>query len=211
MEKLVLLKILVFHSLEKIGKNNNLNNLFGIIKLTLNDACEHRKDKMKIDKILFRLSKEIIESNTPNPYLIGIPKRGDLLAQRISKNLLSENFKHDVGSVNYLPFRDDLDESVAKSILDKSPKDRDVILIDDVIYTGRTLRASIEAVIYSGRPKTIALLCLVDRGHRELPNSPTFIGKNIPTNQNEYVSVFLNEIDVEDKVEIKIRGSNSII
>ena len=211
MEKLVLLKILVFHSLEKIGKNNNLNNLFGIIKLTLNDACEHRKDKMKIDKILFRLSKEIIESNTPNPYLIGIPKRGDLLAQRISKNLLSENFKHDVGSVNYLPFRDDLDESVAKSILDKSPKDRDVILIDDVIYTGRTLRASIEAVIYSGRPKTIALLCLVDRGHRELPISPTFIGKNIPTNQNEYVSVFLNEIDIEDKVEIKIRGSNSII
>ena len=211
MEKLVLPKILVFHSLEKIGKNNNLNNLFGIIKLTLNDACEHRKDKMKIDKILFRLSKEIIESNTPNPYLIGIPKRGDLLAQRISKNLLSENFKHDVGSVNYLPFRDDLDESVAKSILDKSPKDRDVILIDDVIYTGRTLRASIEAVIYSGRPKTIALLCLVDRGHRELPISPTFIGKNIPTNQNEYVSVFLNEIDVEDKVEIKIRGSNSII
>jgi len=207
----VLLKILVFHSLEKIGKNNNLNNLFGIIKLTLNDACEHRKDKMKIDKILFRLSKEIIESNTPNPYLIGIPKRGDLLAQRISKNLLSENFKHDVGSVNYLPFRDDLDESVAKSILDKSPKDRDVILIDDVIYTGRTLRASIEAVIYSGRPKTIALLCLVDRGHRELPISPTFIGKNIPTNQNEYVSVFLNEIDIEDKVEIKIRGSNSII
>jgi len=208
MEILVLQKILVFHSLEKIGKNNNL---FGIIKLTLNDACEHRKDKMKIDKILFRLSKEIIESNTPNPYLIGIPKRGDLLAQRISKNLLSENFKHDVGSVNYLPFRDDLDESVAKSILDKSPKDRDVILIDDVIYTGRTLRASIEAVIYSGRPKTIALLCLVDRGHRELPISPTFIGKNIPTNQNEYVSVFLNEIDVEDKVEIKIRGSNSII
>jgi len=208
MEILVLQKILVFHFLEKIGKNNNL---FGIIKLTLNDACEHRKDKMKIDKILFRLSKEIIESNTPNPYLIGIPKRGDLLAQRISKNLLSENFKHDVGSVNYLPFRDDLDESVAKSILDKSPKDRDVILIDDVIYTGRTLRASIEAVIYSGRPKTIALLCLVDRGHRELPISPTFIGKNIPTNQNEYVSVFLNEIDVEDKVEIKIRGSNSII
>ena len=209
MEKLVLLKILVFHSLEKIGKNNNLNNLFGIIKLTLNDACEHRKDKMKIDKILFRLSKEIIESNTPNPYLIGIPKRGDLLAQRISKNLLSENFKHDVGSVNYLPFRDDLDESVAKSILDKSPKDRDVILIDDVIYTGRTLRASIEAVIYSGRPKTIALLCLVDRGHRELPITPSFIGKNIPTNQNEYVSVFLNEIDEEDKVEVKLRGSSS--
>ena len=90
---------------------------------------------MTIDKILFRLSKEIIESNITNPYLIGIPKRGDLLAQRISKNLLSENFKHDVGNVNYLPFRDDLDESIEKSILEISPEDRDVILIDDVIYT----------------------------------------------------------------------------
>ena len=78
---------------------------------------------MTIDKILFRLSKEIIESNITNPYLIGIPKRGDLLAQRISKNLLSENFKHDVGNVNYLPFRDDLDENIEKSILEISPED----------------------------------------------------------------------------------------
>mgnify|MGYP001172221895 FL=1 len=157
---------------------------------------------MTIDKILFRLSKEIIESNITNPYLIGIPKRGDLLAQRISKNLLSENFKHDVDNVNYLPFRDDLDENVEKSILKISPEDRDIVLIDDVIYTGRTLRASIEAVMFSGRPKTISLLCLVDRGHRELPIAPRFIGKNIPTNQNEYVSVFLKEIDEEDKVEV---------
>ena len=157
---------------------------------------------MTIDKILFRLSKEIIESNITNPYLIGIPKRGDLLAQRISKNLLSENFKHDVSNVNYLPFRDDLDENIEKSILEISPEDRDIVLIDDVIYTGRTLRASIEAVMFSGRPKTISLLCLVDRGHRELPISPRFIGKNIPTNQNEYVSVFLKEIDEEDKVEV---------
>ena len=72
---------------------------------------------MTIDKILFRLSKEIIESHTPNPYLIGIPRRGDLLAQRISKNLLNENFKHDIGNVNYLPFRDDLDESIEKTDL----------------------------------------------------------------------------------------------
>ena len=157
---------------------------------------------MTIDKILFRLSKEIIESNITNPYLIGIPKRGDLLAQRISKNLLIDNFKHDVGNVNYLPFRDDLDAKIEKSILEISPEDRDIILIDDVIYTGRTLRASIEAVMFSGRPKTISLLCLVDRGHRELPISPRFIVKNIPTSQNEYVSVFLKEIDEEDRVEV---------
>ena len=74
--------------------------------------------------------------------------------------------------------------------------------IRDSIYTGRTLRASIEAVVFSGRPKSISLLCLIDRGHRELPISPKFIGKNIPTNENEYVSVFLQEIDDVDKVEV---------
>ena len=135
---------------------------------------------MTIDKILYRLSKEIIESNISNPYLLGIPKRGDLLAQRISNNLSGENFKHDLGKVDYLPFRDDLDKNLEKNILDISPENREVILIDDVIYTGRTLRASIEAVMYSGRPKSISLLCLIDRGHRELPITPKFVGKNIP-------------------------------
>ena len=129
---------------------------------------------MTIDKILYRLSKEIIESNISNPYLLGIPKRGDLLAQRISNNLSGENFKHDLGKVDYLPFRDDLDKNLEKNILDISPENREVILIDDVIYTGRTLRASIEAVMYSGRPKSISLLCLIDRGHRELPITPKF-------------------------------------
>ena len=157
---------------------------------------------MTIDKILYRLSKEIIESNISNPYLLGIPKRGDLLAQRISNNLSGENFKHDLGKVDYLPFRDDLDKNLEKNILDISPENREVILIDDVIYTGRTLRASIEAVMYSGRPKSISLLCLIDRGHRELPITPKFVGRNIPTNRDEYVSVFLKEIDNEDKVEV---------
>ena len=104
--------------------------------------------------------------------------------------------------MDYLPFRDDLDKNLEKNILDISPENREVILIDDVIYTGRTLRASIEAVMYSGRPKSISLLCLIDRGHRELPITPKFVGKNIPTNQDEYVSVFLKEIDNEDKVEV---------
>ena len=157
---------------------------------------------MTIDKILFRLSKEIIESNTDNPYLLGIPKRGDLLAQRISNNLLRENFKHDIGKVDYLPFRDDLDKNPKKNNLAISPKDREVILVDDVIYTGRTLRASIEAVMYSGRPKSISLLCLIDRGHRELPISPDYVGKNIPTSRNEKVNVLIAEIDGKDGVEI---------
>ena len=157
---------------------------------------------MEIEKILFRLSKEITESNHQNPLLIGIPRRGDLIAKRISNNLRNFDFSHDLDTVNYLPFRDDINEDIEKTLLTINPLDRDVILIDDVIYTGRTLRASIEAVMNSGRPKLISLLCLVDRGHRELPISPKFIGRNIPTNENEYVSVFLDEIDNIDKIEI---------
>ena len=157
---------------------------------------------MDINKALFRLSKEITESEFSNPLLIGIPRRGDLLAKRLSNNLMQFNYSHDLDTVDYLPFRDDLEKEVEKTNLSFNPQDREIILIDDVIYTGRTLRASIEAVVFSGRPKSISLLCLIDRGHRELPISPKFIGKNIPTNENEYVSVFLQEIDDVDKVEV---------
>ena len=157
---------------------------------------------MDINKALFRLSKEITESEFTNPLLIGIPRRGDLLAKRLSNNLIQFNYSHDLDTVDYLPFRDDLEKEVKKTNLSINPQDREIILIDDVIYTGRTLRASIEAVVFSGRPKSISLLCLIDRGHRELPISPKFIGKNIPTNENEYVSVFLQEIDDFDKVEV---------
>ena len=133
----------------------------------------------------------------------GIPRRGDLIAKRISKNLDELNYAHDIDTVDYLPFRDDLEEEIEKTKLKIDPQERDVILIDDVIYTGRTLRASIEATVHTGRPRLISLLCLIDRGHRELPISPKFIGKNIPTNEEEYVSVFLKELDDVDKVEVK--------
>ncbi|MFL2647722.1 MAG: bifunctional pyr operon transcriptional regulator/uracil phosphoribosyltransferase PyrR [Candidatus Actinomarina sp.] len=157
---------------------------------------------MEIEKTLYRLSKEISESDLSNPLLIGIPRRGDLLTKRISKYLIEFGFKHDIDTVNYRPFRDDLDQELEKSNLNISPEDRNIVLIDDVIYTGRTLRASIEAVMHSGRPKSITLACLIDRGHRELPITPKFIGKNIPTNESEYVSVFLEEIDKEDRIEV---------
>ena len=157
---------------------------------------------MEIEKTLYRLSKEISESDLSNPLLIGIPRRGDLLTKRISKYLIEFGFKHDIDTVNYRPFRDDLEQELEKSNLNISPEDRNIVLIDDVIYTGRTLRASIEAVMHSGRPKSITLACLIDRGHRELPITPKFIGKNIPTNESEYVSVFLEEIDKEDRIEV---------
>ena len=158
---------------------------------------------LEIDKIIYRLSKEITESGFTNPLLLGIPRRGDLIAKRISKNLDELNYAHDIDTVDYLPFRDDLEEEIEKTKLKIDPQERDVILIDDVIYTGRTLRASIEATVHTGRPRLISLLCLIDRGHRELPISPKFIGKNIPTNEEEYVSVFLKELDDVDKVEVK--------
>jgi len=160
------------------------------------------RKNVEIEKTLYRLSKEISESDLSNPLLIGIPRRGDLLTKRISKHLVEFGFEHDIDTVNYRPFRDDLDEELEKSNLNISPEDRNVLLIDDVIYTGRTLRASIEAVMHSGRPKSITLACLIDRGHRELPITPKFIGKNIPTNESEYVSVFLEEIDKEDRIEV---------
>lgn len=160
------------------------------------------RKNVEIEKTLYRLSKEISESDLSNPLLIGIPRRGDLLTKRISKHLVEFGFEHDIDTVNYRPFRDDLDEELEKSNLNISPEDRDIVLIDDVIYTGRTLRASIEAVMHSGRPKSITLACLIDRGHRELPITPKFVGKNIPTNESEYVSVFLEEIDKEDRIEV---------
>lgn len=160
------------------------------------------RNVMDINKTLYRVSKEIIESEITNPLLIGIPRRGDHLAKRISNNLVEENYSHDLDTVNYKPFRDDLTSEGDKTFLIVNPQDWDVILIDDVVYTGRTLRASIEAVIYSGRAKSISVACLIDRGHRELPISPRFVGKNIPTNESEYVSVYLNELDDKDEVEV---------
>jgi pyrimidine operon attenuation protein/uracil phosphoribosyltransferase len=160
------------------------------------------RNVMDINKTLYRVSKEIIETDIVNPLLIGIPRRGDHLAKRISSNLESFNYSHDLDTVNYKPFRDDLEKEGDKSSLIINPTDRDVVLIDDVVFTGRTLRASLEAVIFSGRAKSISVACLIDRGHRELPISPKFIGKNIPTSESEYVSVYLEEVDGKDEVVV---------
>ena len=160
------------------------------------------RNVMDINKTLYRVSKEIIETDIVNPLLIGIPRRGDHLAKRISSNLESFNYSHDLDTVNYKPFRDDLEKEGDKSSLSINPTDRDVVLIDDVVFTGRTLRASLEAVIFSGRAKSISVACLIDRGHRELPISPKFVCKNIPTSESEYVFVYLEEVDGKDEVVV---------
>ena len=164
----------------------------------------------ELRKTFSRLTFEIIEkiSNLENLLLVGIPTRGVHLAEVLRKEMLDKTGV-DVkkGIIDPTFYRDDQNRVGTRLIeatdFPTSIEKKDIVLIDDVIYTGRTLRASIEAVVHTGRPKLISLLCLIDRGHRELPISPKFIGKNIPTNEEEYVSVFLKELDDVDKVEVK--------
>ncbi|SHH37732.1 bifunctional pyr operon transcriptional regulator/uracil phosphoribosyltransferase PyrR [Clostridium grantii] len=167
-------------------------------------------DEKAVNRTLTRISHEIIEKNkgVEDIVLIGIKRRGVPLAKRIAE--LIENFEGQkvvVGSVDITLYRDDLTEVDEQPILNNEilsldVKDKKVILIDDVLYTGRTVRAALEAIIDKGRPATIQLAVLVDRGHRELPIRADYVGKNVPTSRKEMVSVKVNEIDEEDSVEL---------
>ena len=167
-------------------------------------------DKTDILRMVHRLTHEILEQNH-NPddiVLIGILSRGEPLAHRI-KDKIKEIALKDVnlGTVNISFHRDDFMERLVvpqikatdiKFSLDK----KTVILVDDVLYTGRTIRAAIDEVLSFGRPSKIQLLVLVDRGHREMPIKADYIGKNIPTNDGEHVNVLLKEVDKKDLVEL---------
>lgn len=167
-------------------------------------------DDKSIERTLTRISHEIIEKNkgVEDIILLGIRRRGFPLAQRIAKAIEKiEGISIPVGSVDVTFYRDDLTALGEQPVL----KDKDlgvevnkkkVILIDDVIYTGRTARAAIDAVIDHGRPMTIQLAVLIDRGHRELPIRADYVGKNIPTAKNEIVSVEITEVDGSDSVKI---------
>ena len=167
-------------------------------------------DEKAVNRTLTRISHEIIEKNkgVEDIVLIGIKRRGVPLAKRIAE--LIENFEGQkvvVGSVDITLYRDDLTEVDEQPILNNEilsldVKDKKVILIDDVLYTGRTVRAALEAIIDKGRPATIQLAVLVDRGHRELPIRADYVGKNVPTSRKEMLSVKVNEIDEEDSVEL---------
>ena len=157
---------------------------------------------MDISKFIYRISKEIEESEIENPLLIGIPRRGDIINKKISNQLIKFDYKHQITNVNYTPFRDDLELKIPKEKMHISPVGRDVILVDDVIYTGRTMRAVTEAVMFSGRPLSVNIACLVDRGHREVPFTPKFVGKNVPTSPENHVSFLLKELDGRDEILI---------
>jgi pyrimidine operon attenuation protein/uracil phosphoribosyltransferase len=166
-------------------------------------------DEKAMKRTLTRISHEIIEKNkgTENMLLIGIKRRGYPLAMRIARNIENiEGIHLKVESVDISLYRDDLtnisDNPLIKEANLIDVEDKKIILVDDVIYTGRTARAAIDAIIHSGRPRLIQLAVLIDRGHRELPIRADYVGKNIPTSRSEKISVEISEIDKNDSVKI---------
>ena len=163
-----------------------------------------------IERALIRISHEIIEKNrgTENIALIGIQRRGVPLAKRIAENILKfEGVKIDTGILDITFYRDDLSllsehPVINSTSIDFTISDKKLILVDDVLYTGRTVRAAIEAVFDLGRPAMIQLAVLIDRGHRELPIRPDYVGKNVPTSKTELIEVHIEEIDKENAVQI---------
>ena len=169
-------------------------------------------DKTDISRMISRLTHEIVEKNDDpeNLVLIGILSRGEPLAQRIKKNIGELTQKSvDLGTVNISFHRDDFMErlvvpQVKGTDISFSLDKKTVVLVDDVLYTGRTIRAAIDELLSFGRPSKIQLAVLVDRGHREMPIKADFVGKNIPKNEGEHVNVYLHEVDCKDLVELRL-------
>src|SRR6056297_657231 len=165
-------------------------------------------DEKAIGRALKRISHEIIEKNkgVEDVVLIGIKTRGIPLAYRIQKNIeLIENIKVPIYELDITNYRDDInkEENINIRSFDFDVRNKIVIIIDDVLYTGRTVRAALDAIVDRGRPKKVELGVLVDRGHRELPIRADFVGKNVPTSKSERVSVMLEELDDMDMVIIR--------
>lgn len=167
-------------------------------------------DAIGMKRAIMRMTYEIVERNkgTDDLILVGIKTRGLYLAQRIAANLKRlEDVEIPVGALDISKYRDDLSDTEKARMIHEQQlgfeiTDKNVVLVDDVLYTGRTIRAGLDALMDQGRPSKINLAVLVDRGHRELPIRPDFIGKNIPTAQTEEVKVEMSEIDNQDSIEI---------
>ncbi|WP_307474685.1 bifunctional pyr operon transcriptional regulator/uracil phosphoribosyltransferase PyrR [Cytobacillus purgationiresistens] len=169
-------------------------------------------DEQAIRRALTRIAHEIIEKNKgiEDCVLIGIKTRGIYLANRLAEKIEQiEGAQVAVGEIDITLYRDDLTKKtdnqeplVKGSDIPIDINEKKVIVIDDVLYTGRTVRAALDALIDIGRPASIQLAVLVDRGHRELPIRADFVGKNIPTSSSERIVVELNEVDESDQVTI---------
>jgi pyrimidine operon attenuation protein/uracil phosphoribosyltransferase len=167
-------------------------------------------DESAIKRSLTRIAHEIIEKNhgIENIVVIGIRSRGVPLAKIIAENIKNiENVNIDVGELDIKLYRDDLTQAhdlpeVNKTKIDFDINCKNIILVDDVLFTGRTVRAAIEALFKLGRPASIQLAILCDSGHRELPFRPDYVGKNIPTSLSEHICVELPEYDNNTAVKL---------
>ncbi len=162
----------------------------------------------EIERTLVRLAHEIVERNdgAANLGLVGIKRRGVPLAQRLAKIIEKiEKAPVETGVLDISFYRDDLSTAGPRPVVEKGElgfdvTGRDIILMDDVLYTGRTIRAALDALFDYGRPKSVQLLVLIDRGHRELPIEARFIGRIVPTSRREIIEVKLREIDNDEQV-----------
>jgi pyrimidine operon attenuation protein/uracil phosphoribosyltransferase len=165
-------------------------------------------DENDIERTLNRLAHEIIERNkgTKNIAIVGIRTRGEFLAKRLAEKISKiEKTQIPVGVLDITFYRDDVrlklrQPEVKTTEINFTIDDKDIILVDDVLFTGRTVRAALDELIDFGRPKTVQLVVLIDRGNRELPIQPDFVGRKIKTNLNEEIKVNLREVDGEDSV-----------
>ena len=171
----------------------------GTVKTVCMDADE-------IERSLTRIAHQILETNkgAGNIALVGIVTRGDLLAKRLAEKI--EATKVPLGKLDISFYRDDfathLSPEVHSTDILFDLDGKDVVLVDDVLYTGRTIRAALDALMDIGRPSTVQLAVLVDRGHRQLPIRADFVGKNVPSSSDENVRLFLEEADGKSEVEI---------
>jgi pyrimidine operon attenuation protein/uracil phosphoribosyltransferase len=174
----------------------------------MSEITEEIKSASEIERTLVRLAHEIVEKNngSANVGLVGIKRRGIPLAQRIGAMIAKiEKQPVDIGTLDISFYRDDLSTAGPRPVV--NPGDigfdvtgRDIVLMDDVLYTGRTIRAALDALFDHGRPKSVQLLVLIDRGHRELPIQATFTGRTVPTSKREIIEVKLNEVDGQEQV-----------
>src|SRR3954454_18301854 len=172
----------------------------------------------EIDRTLVRLAHEVLEKTKDLDQLafIGIRRRGVPLAQRLSSKIQSlENREVPVGILDINLYRDDLSTVGVKpqhngTQIDFSIQGKEIILMDDVLYTGRTIRAALDALFEKGRPARVQLLVLIDRGHRELPIEARYVGRNVQTSENEIIEVKFQEIDSTEKVLLCERAPDAV-
>lgn len=193
--------------LKFICSSVNTGELFSFEEVVHLETKRVIMDEKAMQRAIARVSYEIIEHNrgVEELCIVGILSRGAPIGRRIADKL-SELEKTVVpfGEIDITPYRDDLtvSEHIEHTSIPFEIKDKNVVVVDDVIFTGRSSRAALEALIKRGRPRSIQLAVLIDRGHRELPIRPDYVGKNLPTSRSENVKVRVKELDGSDEVTI---------